>query len=149
MDENQIDFRDINHIKALLECSPSSQKWYGTTSTSLEQYLHDVRYKIAKEDWDNLMFMRECSNISSTKFYDETGVNLPEINASIMRIAKIIYKHHMTISWNLFYLNIAKGRYKKCSRCNEVKLTMDFNKHPQSLDGYRPECKDCRKNEDK
>ena len=40
MDENQIDFRDINHIKALLECSPSSQKWYGTTSTSLEQYLH-------------------------------------------------------------------------------------------------------------
>lgn len=34
---------------------------------------------------------------------------------------------------------------KRCSRCRVNKLFKDFNKNGQSKDGYRPECKECRR----
>lgn len=34
---------------------------------------------------------------------------------------------------------------KRCSRCKLEKLYKDFNKNEQSKDGYRPECKECRR----
>ena len=45
-----------------------------------------------------------------------------------------------------YYLNIAKGKYKKCSRCNEIKLAHNkyFSKNKTSKDGFYSICKSCR-----
>ena len=38
---------------------------------------------------------------------------------------------------------------KKCSKCNIEKQLINFNKSKRSIDGLRPDCKDCRKVESK
>ena len=45
-----------------------------------------------------------------------------------------------------YYLNEEKGKYKKCSRCGEIKLANNkyFSKNKTSRDGYYSICKDCR-----
>lgn len=45
-----------------------------------------------------------------------------------------------------YYLNIEKGKYKKCNRCGQIKLAHNkyFSKNKTSKDGFYSICKDCR-----
>lgn len=45
-----------------------------------------------------------------------------------------------------YYLNNEKGKYKKCSRCGQIKLAHNkyFSKNKTSKDGFYSICKDCR-----
>lgn len=45
-----------------------------------------------------------------------------------------------------YYLNYAHGRYKKCSKCGQIKLAHNkyFSKNKTSKDGYYSICKKCR-----
>ena len=47
---------------------------------------------------------------------------------------------------NWYYLNVEKGKYKKCSRCGQIKLAHNkyFSKNKTSKDGYYSICKCCR-----
>ena len=49
------------------------------------------------------------------------------------------------LSW--YYLNVEKGKYKKCSRCGQIKLANNkyFSKNKTSKDGFYSICKKCRK----
>ena len=50
-----------------------------------------------------------------------------------------------------YYLNIKKGKYKKCSRCGQVKLAHNkyFSKNKTSRDGFYSICKKCRNSKNK
>ena len=50
-----------------------------------------------------------------------------------------------------YYLNNEKGKYKKCSRCGEIKLAHNkyFSKNKTSKDGFYSICKCCRNSKDK
>lgn len=52
---------------------------------------------------------------------------------------------------NWYYLEVEKGKYKKCSRCGKIKLAHNkyFSKNSTSKDGFYSICKDCRNNKDK
>lgn len=45
-----------------------------------------------------------------------------------------------------YYLNVEKGKYKRCSRCGKIKLAHNkyFSKNKTSKDGFYSICKDCR-----
>ena len=45
-----------------------------------------------------------------------------------------------------YYLEVEKGKYKKCSRCGEIKLAHNkyFSKNKTSRDGFYSICKECR-----
>lgn len=45
-----------------------------------------------------------------------------------------------------YYLNIEKGKYKRCSRCGQIKLAHNkyFSKNKTSKDGFYSICKKCR-----
>ena len=45
-----------------------------------------------------------------------------------------------------YYLNVEKGKYKRCSRCGQIKLAHNkyFSKNKTSKDGYYSICKECR-----
>ena len=47
-----------------------------------------------------------------------------------------------------YYLEVEKGKYKKCSRCGEIKLAHNkyFSKNKTSKDGFYSICKCCRNN---
>ena len=50
-----------------------------------------------------------------------------------------------------YFLNEEKGKYKKCSRCGEIKLAHNkyFSKNKTSKDGFYSICKDCRNSKTK
>ena len=45
-----------------------------------------------------------------------------------------------------YYLNVKRGRYKRCSRCGQIKLAHNkyFSKNKTSKDGFYSICKKCR-----
>ena len=47
---------------------------------------------------------------------------------------------------NWYYLNIEKGKYKRCSKCGQIKLAHNkyFSKNKTSKDGFYSICKECR-----
>lgn len=47
---------------------------------------------------------------------------------------------------NWYYLNVEKGKYKRCSRCGQIKLAHNkyFSKNKTSKDGFYSICKTCR-----
>ena len=47
---------------------------------------------------------------------------------------------------NWYFLNIQRGKYKRCSRCGQIKLAHNkyFSKNKTSKDGYYSICKQCR-----
>ena len=50
-----------------------------------------------------------------------------------------------------YYLNEEKGKYKKCSRCGQIKLAHNkyFSKNKTSKDGFYSICKACRNSKGK
>jgi hypothetical protein len=44
----------------------------------------------------------------------------------------------------IYYLYLVKGKYKKCYNCAEIKLTKEYNKHPNTKDGLENICRDCK-----
>lgn len=50
-----------------------------------------------------------------------------------------------------YFLNIEKGKYKKCNRCGQIKLANNryFSKNKTSKDGWYSLCKKCRNNKNK
>ena len=52
---------------------------------------------------------------------------------------------------NWYYLEEEKGKYKRCSRCGQIKLAHNkyFSKNKTSKDGFYSICKKCRNNKTK
>ena len=50
-----------------------------------------------------------------------------------------------------YYFNEEKGKYKKCSRCGQIKLAHNkyFSKNKTSKDGFYSICKCCRNSKGK
>ena len=62
------------------------------------------------------------------------------------KIPKLIASEAEDRLLNWYFLNEMKGKYKKCSRCGEIKLAHNkyFSKNKTSKDGFYSICKDCR-----
>lgn len=62
------------------------------------------------------------------------------------KIPKIIASQAEDDYLNWYFLNVEKGKYKKCSRCGQVKLAHNkyFSKNNTSKDTFYSICKKCR-----
>lgn len=62
------------------------------------------------------------------------------------KIPKLIASEAEDRLLNWYFLNEMKGKYKKCSRCGEIKLAHNkyFSKNKTSKDGFYSICKCCR-----
>ena len=64
------------------------------------------------------------------------------------KIPKLIASEAEDQFLNWYYLEIKKGKYKKCNRCGQIKLAHNkyFSKNKTSKDGFYSICKECRNN---
>ena len=67
------------------------------------------------------------------------------------KIPKLIASEAEDRLLNWYFLNEMKGKYKKCSRCGEIKLAHNkyFSKNKTSKDGFYSICKKCRNSKGK
>ena len=83
------------------------------------------------------------------KIQEEFGIkHSVEYISSLWRnkIPKLIASEAEDRLLNWYFLNEMKGKYKKCSRCDEIKLAHNkyFSKNKTSRDGFYSICKNCR-----
>ena len=83
------------------------------------------------------------------KIQEEFGIkHSVEYISSLWRnkIPKLIASEAEDRLLNWYFLNEMKGKYKKCSRCGEIKLAHNkyFSKYKTSKDGFYSICKCCR-----
>lgn len=83
------------------------------------------------------------------KLFEEFGIKHSlEYISSLWRnkIPKIIASQAEDDYLNWYYLNKEKGKYKKCSRCGQIKLAHNkyFSKNNTSKDSFYSICKCCR-----
>ena len=71
---------------------------------------------------------------------EEVKMRWGNFNKEYDRICKrIVDKNYEKIE-DWYYLNIRYGKYKKCNKCEEIKLISKFNKKGDRL---QPNCRDC------
>lgn len=83
------------------------------------------------------------------QLFDEFGISYTEEWISNLWRNKI---PNLIVYWaeeqeiDYHYLNIEKGKYKKCNRCGQIKLALPryFSKNSASKDGLYSICKECR-----
>lgn len=63
------------------------------------------------------------------------------------KIPKLLASKAEDLYLDYYFLDVAPGRYKKCSRCGQIKLAnnKNFSKNKTSKDLFYSICKECRK----
>lgn len=102
-------------------------------------YLRLVEYKI--DGMQNIEIQQ--------KLQEEFGIrHSVEYISSLWRnkIPKLIAEQAEDDYLNWYYLQVEKGKYKKCSRCGKIKLAHNryFSKNKTSKDSFYSICKCCR-----
>ena len=80
------------------------------------------------------------TDVSLPQIAEEVNMRWGDFDKEYNRICKrIVDKNYEKIE-DWYYLNIRYGSYKKCNKCEEIKLTSKFSKNGN---GLRSHCKKC------
>lgn len=163
-DNSLISFFNPKHISALL-CHYSQLKeaaWGNFKSDSyyLMEDLDDLVEKTLKEDYPlyyDLMIYKidGKQNIEIQELlYEKHGIkHSVEYISSLWRnkIPKLLADRAEKDYLTWYYTIIEKGKWKKCSKCGQIKLAHNkfFSKNKTAKDGWYSQCKDCRNSKTK
>ena len=136
IDWSYLDMFDVNHVKALLQVKRDIDV--------SNEILIDIYDLIEKTDLnDRQKEILDMWRADKTQQYiaDELGCSRSVVIKQLDKIVrKIIDTYEKEYEENHYYLNVVKGKYKKCSRCGEIKLQHRFSKNGDRL---RSNCKSC------
>ena len=141
---NDFDELDKTHIKALLQVHRDMETVDFQSDLicmlyDLQKVLEEVELTENQRNILNLWIKGwSIDNIAETldKSYDTVRLSIDKIVNKIVNI----YESKME-DW--YYLNICKGKYKKCNKCGKIKLISKFNKEKKGKLGVKTVCKKC------
>lgn len=158
-DQSFISFFNPSHISALL-CNYSKLKedcWgkFYTDGYYLMEDLDSLVQKTLKEDYplyyDLLIYKidkKQNIEIQALLERDHGIKHSVEYISSLWRnkIPKLLAAQAEKDYLVWYYTNMEKGKWKRCSRCGQIKLVHNkfFSKNKSSRDGFYSICKDCR-----
>ena len=163
-EDGQFSFFDYKHISALL-CNYEALKieshghyegdiWY------ILQDLDDLINQTLKNDYPmfyDLLFYK-IDGLSNAEIQEKIEKNYgilhtPEYLSALWRkkIPKLLAEQAKKNYLEWYYMNKEYGKWKRCSRCGEIKLAHNlfFSKNNTSKDGWYSICKDCRNSKSK
>ena len=134
------DETDPEHIKAALRVNRGNDM-----QDELSVIIRDLEITVSQCKWtDRQKRVLELlkTDLPLLQIAEEVKLNSSDFNKEYNRICKrIVDKNYEKIE-DWYYLNIRYGEYKKCSKCEDVKLTTKFNKNGKY---YFSKCKECQK----
>lgn len=141
-DYDQVDFFNKSHVLALVNM-PKRQV---SDNSDLSIVLHDLEVlmkniKIREEDIEVVKLYR--NGLSQEEIAIELRVSQQNVSQIVNRLADSVIQEYERVYEDWYYLDRAKGRYKKCSKCGEIKLHNKFGKDNRNSDGFQSFCKKC------
>lgn len=145
---SNIDYLEPTHIKGMLKLMFTALE----PDKDMSIIAYDINKKIKdmysnKDLSDRDMYILEGfkHNISMVDLGKELNTDRKVISKTIDRIclsiANSFYKDYL----NCYFTYVKKGKYKKCSKCDEIKLLREFNKNARRKDGKETFCKRCQR----
>lgn len=142
-DFEAFDFFDKEHIQLLMKCSKTDLKTdVGCLLEDLDRLVAGAGFtKVEQEVYWHLR--HNSKSLSSVANY--MNLTRQYVSQTYNNIIKKIIKRYEIEYENWYYLSACKGKYKKCSRCGEIKLLTPnyFGKDSSKIDGFKYNCKLC------
>lgn len=144
IDYNQFNFFNEDMIRELLRIKPRHdfQDDLACLTYDMQRTIDKCNFSDVELDITDMM----RSNYDVAEIAKELDCKYQTVQSTINKmIKKIINKYEDTYE-DWYYLNIVKGKYKKCSKCGEIKIANErhFSPKKDSKDGFHPYCKECR-----
>lgn len=141
-DWNEFDILDKEHIRYALPLTKGNDM-----QDDLSVIIRDLNNTIKECEFTDMQ-INVLKLLREDKTQEDIGnilnVDQSVINRHIKAIVNKIYNKNLEKYTDFYYLNICKGKYKKCSKCKKVKLANQFNKEPKGTMGLKSKCKKCQ-----
>lgn len=144
----RFDFFDKEHVKRLL-CVPIQKDGISTLNPEVQILVTDLQKYILKCEFDTfklqlIELLRK--DLILEEIADILGTSRQNMQFHYNTIINQIIKQYEMEYEDWYYLNICKGKYKRCSKCGEIKLVQRFSPDQRNKDGLHSVCKECRNN---
>lgn len=137
-------FNNKDAVKALLKVK------YKSIFTDIGVLIMDLNNLISnlqlKSDEWSILNMWRYNESTESMIAHKIGMEQPNVHRKLNNIINKIIEQHKEQYINYISLNFKKGVYKKCPKCNEIKLIRYFGKCKSRTDGLQVYCKECRAN---
>jgi hypothetical protein len=143
IDYEQFDNFDIEHVKALIECNGSLLTDIGCLKYDLVNLINNIRLNDKEKEIIDLLL----SGLNTLEVSKMLNIRHHYIQTKLRSIAKRIIREYYKSLNDWYYTFKVKGKYKKCLKCNNVKIlnSINFGIDARNKDGYKCYCKCCDK----
>lgn len=141
-DWDEFDELNNSHIKSLLQLYKESEIYdFQDDLGCMFQDLENVLNKVKLTDKQREVLKLWMSGMTIKNISKELNRNISVISRMLDTVVEKIVQVYEEQMEDLYYLNIVKGEYKKCTKCGDVKLINKFNKNGKR--GLKSMCKKC------
>jgi hypothetical protein len=144
IDYEQFDFFDKEHVMALLKINPRTD--LTSDLACLTQDLNNLLKKCNLNTNElKVLDMWRIEDSTQESIASYLKITQQLVSAMLNRICWKVINQYEKEYEDWYYLNVVKGKYKKCRCCNEVKLTNKFGKDERNKDSLKSYCRECEK----
>jgi len=139
IDWDYLDMFDKEHVKALLAI-PKDMEVSSDVYLTVDMLVENAGLTDIQKDI--LILYRKNKTLQSIA--NTLGMSHSNVKKHLDKIVtKVINQYEKEYEEKHYYLNVVKGKYKKCNCCGEIKLLSRFANDSKGTFGKKSKCKNC------